>query len=264
MKKIMTIALGCALTLFATTSCSSEKGNVYFGSKKLSGEVVTQNRNVKCFDKIYIEGCPTVYYAQGSKPSVVVKADKAIIDNIKTTVTGNTLTISYKGNSSIVVFNGSFNSSDAMSIYITSPDITGVILQGSGDFISEKKVDTDNMDIQLKGSGDIKFGSIICDNISTTLVGSGDIDVKNADALKADIELVGSGDLDMNLSNTKNTNISLKGSGDIDVNFKNCVSVNSQLKGSGDIELKGDVEHFTKDELGSGEHDTSKLRVGNH
>lgn len=262
MKKIMTIALGCALTLFATTSCSSEKGNVYFGSKKLSGEVVTQNRNVKGFDKIYIEGAQTVYYTQGSKPSVVVKADKAIIDNIKTTVTGNTLSISYEGKS--FSFSGSFNSDDLMTVYVTSPDITGVILQGSGDFISEKKVDTDNMDIQLKGSGDIKFGSIICDNISTTLVGSGDIDVKNADALKADIELVGSGDLDMNLSNTKNTNISLKGSGDIDINFNNCVSVNSQLKGSGDIELKGDVEHFTKDELGSGEHDTSKLRVGNH
>lgn len=265
MKKIMTIALACALTIFATTGCSSENGNVYFGSKKLSGEIVTQNRNVKGFDKIVIDGCPTVYYEQGPKTKVVVKADKDIADDIQTVVTGNTLSISYKGkNKHFGVFNGSVNICDAMKIYITSPDITGVMLQGSGDFICEKKIDTDKMDIQLKGAGDINISSIICDNISTSLVGSGDIDVKSADALSASIELVGSGDIDMSLANARNTDIVLKGSGDIDINFDNCVSVNSQLKGSGDIELKGNVENFTKDEIGSGEHDTSKLRVGNH
>lgn len=266
MKKILTMVLGCALTMLATVGCSSEKGNIYFGSKKLSGEVITQNRDIKGFDKIYISGCPTVYYTQGSKTSVVVKADKAIANDIKTTISGNTLSISYKGGSTRLGFgfNSNINIGDAMKIYVTSPDITGVILQGSGDFICENKIDTDNMDIQLKGSGDINIGSIICDKISTSLVGSGDIDVKSADVLKAYVELVGSGDIDMSLANTHNTDISLKGSGDIDINFNNCVSVNSQLKGSGDIELKGNVEHLTKDELGSGEHNTSKLKVGNH
>lgn len=263
MKKIITIAQLCALTMFATTGCSSEKSNAYFGFQKLSGEVITENRNIKDFDKIYIEGCPTVYYVQGSKPCVEVKADKAIISNIKTIVEGNTLSISYK-NKSYGGFSFNENIDNAMTIYVTSPDITGIILEGSGEFISEKKIDTDNMNIQLKGSGDININSIICDRISTSLVGSGDIDVKSTDALKADIELVGSGDIDMSLANTRNTNIILKGTGDIDVNFYNCISVNSQLKGSGDIELKGNIENLTKDALGSGEYHTSKLNVGNH
>lgn len=262
----MTIALVCALTMIATVSCSLEKGYSYFGSKKLSGETITQNRDVKAFDKIYIKGCPIVYYNQGTERSVVVKADRAIIDDIKTEVAGNTLSISYNGGNTKFgfAFNGNVNVGDVMKIYVTSPDITGVMLTGSGDFICEKAIDTDNMDIQLKGSGDVSIHSIICDKVSTSLVGSGDIDVKNADALDATIELVGSGDIDMSLANSRNTNILLKGSGDINMNFKNCVNVNSQLKGSGDIELSGDIKHLTKDELGSGEHNISKLRIDSH
>lgn len=263
MKKIMTIALLCAMTMFATMGCTSERGTGLIGSKKLSGKTATQNREAKGFDKIYVEGCPTVYYTQSSKVSVVVEADEAIIDDIETIVTGNTLSISYNSNShGGIVFFG--NTANAMKVYVTSPDITGIMLSGSGDFISEKKIDTDNLDIQLKGSGDINIGSVICDNISTSLVGSGDIDVKNADALKASIELVGSGDLDMGLANARNTDIMLKGSGDIDIDFSNCGVVRSQLKGSGDIKLKGNVEHLEKDELGSGEHNTSKLVVSKH
>lgn len=263
MKKIMTIALMCAMTMVTTISCSSEKVNGYLGSKKLSGEIVTQDRSVKGFDKIVIDGCPTVYYVQGTKTSVVVKADKALIKNIKTTANGSTLSISYEDDTNIssFVFGGSIDMDDAMKIYVTSPDITSVTLNGSGDFKSEKKVDTDNMDITLKGSGDIDFKSLICDNLSTTLVGSGDIDIKQADALKADMQLVGSGDMDINLANTKTTNIVLKGSGDIKIGFDNCNAVSSQLMGSGDITLKGDVKSLNRDEIGSGDCNVNQLRI---
>lgn len=259
MKKIMTIALLCATVVFATIGCSSESINGIVGSKKLSGKSVTQKRDAKGFNKIAIKGCPSVYYTQGQNYSVVIKTDEAIINDIKTYVDDGILVISYN----IVgrtIFNGS--TSDITKVFVTSPDLTAITLTGAGDFISDKKIDSDNMEIQLKGSGDIKIGDIICDNISTSLTGSGDVYVGNADALNASIRLTGSGDLGIGLANTRKTDIILKGSGDINVDFKNCGIVNSKTMGSGDIVLKGDVEHLDKDELGSGGHHISKLNIG--
>lgn len=262
MKKIMTAALVCAFTTLATIGCSSEKVHGYLGSKKLSGEIVTDSRNINGFNNIDIIGIPTVYYTQGSTFSVKVKADKAIIDNVKIYVTGNTLTITHNNNSSYNII--SFDDDDnPIKVYVTSPDLTGVTLTGTGDFISEKNVDTDKMRIELKGSGDIDFKSLICDNLSTSLVGSGDIEVKKADALTANIELVGSGEIDLNLTNAKTTNMVLKGSGDIEIGFDKCGNVTSNLLGAGDITLKGNVQGISYDGLGTGDYNISQLRVAN-
>lgn len=261
MKKIMTIAFGSALTMMATAGCSSEKSNMYFGSKKLSGEIVAQTIETKGFDKINIKGYPTIYYTQGAETSVVVKADKAIIDDIVISVEDNVLIVDHESSSTNGFVINSGNMSDAMSIYVTSPDIKAVTLSGAGDFISKKKINTDQMDILIKGSGDIDIASIVCGNISASLNGSGDIDIDAADAQNASIDLMGSGDIDIKLANAKTTNINLMGSGDIDVDFINGGSVNATLMGSGDIELEGNIESLTKNEAGSGDIDTSKLKV---
>jgi len=262
MKKIMTTALVCALATLATTGCSSEKVHGYLGSKKLSGEIVTDSRNIKGFNNIDILGIPTVYYTQGSTFSVKVMADKDIVKNVKTYTKGNTLTVKYE-NSSSKIFSFYSDDDNPIKVYVTSPDLTGVALTGSGDFISEKNVDTDKMKIELKGSGDIDFTSLICDNLSTTLVGSGDIDIKKADALTAYVELVGSGDIDLNLTNAKTTNIVLKGSGDIKIYFDKCGNVSSNLLGTGDISLKGYVQGISYDTLGAGDYNIRQLRVAN-
>lgn len=262
MKKIMTAALVCAFTTLATIGCSSEKVHGYLGSKKLSGEIVTDSRNIKGFNSVDILGSPTVYYTQGSTFSVRVKADKSIVKDIKTYVKGNTLTVTYD-NSTFNVLSFGDDDDNPIKVYVTSPDLIGVTLTGSGDFISEKNVDTDKMRIELKGSGDIDFKSLICDNLFTSLVGSGDIDIKKADALSANIELIGSGDIELNLANTKSTDIVLKGSGDIEIGFDKCGNVTSNLLGSGDITLKGDIKGISYGGLGAGDYNIKQLRVAN-
>lgn len=260
-KKITKVALGCAMMTMALTGCSSESVKWMSGSKQLSGEIVTQNRNVRGFNHVCVNGSPSVYYSQGEKFSVVVEADKDIADNVKTYVKGNTLVVELE-NSKFggFVFNGD---GDPLKVYVTSPDLTGVMVNGSGDFVSDKRVDTDNMDIQLKGSGDIDIKSLICDNLTAVIVGSGDMDIKDADALETNFELVGSGDMDVNLKNTQRTNIVLKGSGDIDIYFNNCGAVKSNLTGSGDITLKGNVRSLDNNEIGSGDCDINSLKIDN-
>jgi DUF4097 and DUF4098 domain-containing protein YvlB len=185
-----------------------------------------------------------------------VKAPKKLIDRVVTRKDGNTLVVSMKSGSFFNSIKG-----DDVTVYVTSPDLIGVEVQGSGDFESKGRVDTDHLDLSVRGSGDIDFANIICDRIKASLVGSGDIDIKYVDAKQSDIELVGSGDLKITQSKVSQTKIELKGSGDVKVNCKDCGTVDCRLVGSGDITLSGTIRKLNQTSRGSGDIHTDQLKI---
>ena len=146
-------------------------------------------------------------------------------------------------------------------VYVTSPDLIGVELLGSGDFECRSHLDTDNLDVMLKGSGDIVFSDIICDRIKTSVIGSGDLTIEKAVAQTADVELIGSGDVKIKQQKVKQTKVELKGSGDIKMNLTNCGTIDCRLLGSGDITLQGDVMKLNSYTRGSGDIDTQGLKI---
>ena len=103
------------------------------------------------------------------------------------------------------------------------------------------KLDTDNLDIELRGSGDVEFDNVICDHIGVALVGSGDVEVKKVKTLQSMVELIGSGDIKMK--------------------FEDSGRVEARLMGSGDIALSGRVQSLREDVRGSGDLETSRLIV---
>lgn len=228
--------------------------------ESLGGERITEDRQLTGFEKIEINGSPTVYYTQADKFSVTVEGTPKGVENILTEVSGGTLSIRNRGKMGMV--NIVFNDDDEATIHISSPDMIGVTLNGSGDFISNGRIDSDNMAVKLKGSGDIDIKDLICDRCQVELVGSGDIDLKRVETRNMTATLVGSGDIDLRLLNTIDTRLYLKGSGDIDADFsQGCQSVECELRGSGDINLKGEVKHLSQQKSGSGDVDIEKLTV---
>ena len=154
------------------------------------------------------------------------------------------------------------NDEDQAEIFVTSPDLVSVRLNGSGDFKSEKRVDSDMMEIMLRGSGDIDFTDLICDDCHVDLIGSGNIDIHRLEAKETDASLIGSGDINLELWRVVSTRLGLKGSGDINVTFnEGCQAVDCELRGSGDIELSGVVTHFSQQKSGSGDVNVDKLRM---
>jgi hypothetical protein len=175
-------------------------------------------------------------------------------------VEGKTLTIRNRGKIHLV--NISFDEDDGLTVYVTSPDLTSIRLNGSGDFEAKDQIDTDRMDVILRGSGDIDMKSIICDHCDVELIGSGDISLSHLDALEASVTLVGSGDISLGLHRARKTQLSLKGSGDINADFReDCEAVECELRGSGDISLKGTVRKFNQHKSGSGDIDFERLAV---
>lgn len=224
-------------------------------------KVVERNIPVKLVEIIEIKGSSEVVYTQGNKTEVKIKGASDLVDLIVIENKGNILSVSQKSSNiehSVSNFfsqlkNGFKDETVYPVIYVTSPDLIGVTLTGSGDFKSPNQVDTDNMEIQLKGSGDIDFKDIICDNLHAFLQGSGDIDLKKVQAINTNYELKGSGDIDVKQQKVRQTDINLYGSGDIKVVCTDCQQVNAKLTGSGDIDVYGHVEKKTQEVRGSGD-----------
>ena len=247
MKKLLLLAfVAIGITSCSVTSKSEEKK-----------EMTVVGRKVAPFTEIHVNGSPTVIYTQAPEHSVKVKAAKNLIDRIKTASNGRCLTIETKGELSVWGFSRS-SGSDFM-VYVTSPDLTGVELSGSGDFKSEKPIDTDNIHLTVRGSGDLSIdGLLICDNAQLSVTGSGDLEVDNLEAITSGITLIGSGSLKVKQRNVVNTQMQLTGSGDITLECEACDNVNSQLTGSGDITIRGSVKKINKTKAGSGEYKVEK------
>lgn len=218
---------------------------------------VEETRSVTGFERIRLQGSPDIKYTQGKTWSVRVKAPKSLISKVVTRKEGNCLVVSLKNTG---FFSREGRNSD-VTVYVTSPDLIGVEVQGSGDFESKTHVDTDNLDISLRGSGDINFYDIICDRLKTSVVGSGDLDIKKIVAQQSVVELVGSGDVKVRQSKVHQTQIELKGSGDVKVHCDNCGTVTCRLVGSGDITLSGTISKLNQTTRGSGDIHTESLKI---
>ncbi|MBR0259374.1 MAG: DUF2807 domain-containing protein [Prevotella sp.] len=234
MKKFLLLSV---VTLGMLTSCACSGLKVHYSKTDPHG---VHERDLKGFERVELLGSLDVKYAQADSFSVRVDAPVKVLNDVETYVTGNKLVVKMKGEGNII--NLGVSDADDVTVFVTSPDFLGIELKGSGDFESNGLVDTDNLDITLSGSGDIKFDDIICDRVNVSLVGSGDVDVKHVKTQWAGVQLVGSGDVKMRLDD----------SGAVDAN----------VIGSGDITLSGNVKDYKYNVRGSGDMNTSGLTIG--
>ena len=223
--------------LVGLTSCTSCKVSKWHVETSQSSEA----RQLRDFERIELLGSLDVKYQQADSFSVKVCAPQKYLDQVETLVDDNRLVLRMKGDGNFINF-GVTDGGD-VKVYVTSPDLIGVTLRGSGDFECVHLVDTDNLDITLNGSGDIKFADVICDRVNVSLVGSGDVDMREVKTLWAGVNLVGSGDVKMR--------------------FENSGKVEASLTGSGDVTLKGTVSDYKYNVRGSGDMHTNELKITN-
>lgn len=218
MSKKIIITFVALLTL---CSCAIEKGS------KQKGKETTMAVNVKDFTELEIAGSFNVYFTQGNTTSVKVKGYEKYLKNVKITSDGKILSIGiHKSWKNLSYFY------DDIEVYVTSPNIRGISIAGSGEFTSNNKIDTDRMFISVAGSGEVDIKDIICDKIQGEIAGSGDINIKRITTQKASLSIAGSGDIE----------------------FDNALidSVSCEIAGSGDIKLKGNIKYYEKEIAGSG------------
>lgn len=236
--KMQFVVAAVTAALFA--GCSSTAGNdvknssamVFGNEKNIKKELVVDN-----FSKIRINGGAEVKFVQtsGEKPRVYIEGRAKNVENTKVVSENDALQVSQTGN----VFINWDGGNVVVTVY--APDLTSVEINGSGDFDAAGKVDTDNLSIRVKGSGEVDFADVICDDASIEIYGSGDVGIGK-------------------LTAQHHTDISVKGSGDVDVEFWHSGSVDCTVTGSGDVTLKGSAKSLRKYVVGSGDISSEKLK----
>jgi hypothetical protein len=184
------------------------------------GAAETQVRKVSSFAAIELAGGNNVTVRVGRPQAVVVHADRDLLGRVTTVVRSGRLVI---GNTP-----GSLDSKSPMSVEITAPSVSALLLTGSGD-MSASGIRTPRLTIVVSGSGVVEAQGRAA-SLGVTVSGSGD-------AMAGELL-------------SRDATATVSGSGTIVVNATK--SLNASVTGTGSILYAGNPAHVTKSVPGVG------------
>jgi len=189
-----------------------------------NNQVVTETRQLVSFNRVVNEGPFNVFVRQDSVFEVTVEAESNLVPYIRTLVNGNTLIIDTRED---------LRNYQPMNVYVRTPFIDGVYLKGSG-FIRLDSLDTDNLEVDISGSGRIT-GEVISNYLRTNISGSGSIGLY-AVSSSTDTKISGSGDIEFIGESFSGTH-TISGSGNIRAYSFYQNEVIAKISGSGNMYL---------------------------
>lgn len=224
LKILKIVLLMAAVGVLAVTAVSCRWT---IGVVRGSGNLETEEREVSGFDEIQFSGTGNLIIKQGDEESLIVEADDNIIGLIETKVRGDKLYIGYKRGVNIIP-------TGTIKFYLTVEDLDRIDLSGVGD-IDCDEFDTDDLEFNINGSGDIKF-NIEAKNIEIDVSGLGDISLSGKVGSHK-IQINGSGNYDAEGLESKNCEIDISGLGSATVNVSDSLGI--EINGAGNVYYKG-------------------------
>lgn len=234
-KLATTIILALA---FTTTQAQWKTNNV-----KGNGDVVTKAYNTANYDQVLVGGNFHVNLTEGSQGSITLKAESNLIEHIVIETKGNELHIKSKKNTNLKPSSGK-----KMEVTVPFGSLNKVSLAGSGEIKASKTIQSDSLEVNIAGSGDINL-SVNTRSLKTVVAGSGAITL-NGNTNSLDGKIAGSGNVNMEDVKCLSAKITIAGSG----NFKvHCTeALEARISGSGNIYHKGNPKELKIKEAGSG------------
>ena len=203
-----------------------------------NGKVVFQNRDIKGYNSISINGAYDVYLKNGSSESLIVEADENLMSVIKTELRGNTLEV--------------FNSeniirSKDLKLIITNPNLNNLNFSGAVQLTSDTGLTFKNLAINISGIGridlalnaesltsvasggaDITFRGKV-NTFNVTITGTGSVDAENLESKECDVVISGLGKA--RVCAEKKLNVNISGLGKVD--YKGNPHINQVISGAG-------------------------------
>ncbi len=233
MKKFTSIILISA----TVSACNVLSGNEMTGN----GNIKTEKRSTGNFNGVNASSSIDVEIAKGDAYSVSVEDDDNILPYIVTEVSGGTLDVHYKDNTSI--------GNDHAKVYVTAPSLDKLSASGSGDISTQDILkNSGHIEMDVSGSGDIK-ANVEAPSVKAEISGSGNIDLKGH-TKDFDGAVNGSGDLSCSNLESENTTVKIIGSGNAHV-FAS-VHLSASIMGSGDVYYRGNPTSPEVHTTGSG------------
>lgn len=187
-----------------------------------------ETRKISDFNEIEYSLPGTLEIVQSDKISLVLEGDKEDLERVITRVEGDKLKIYTKNNTSHL---------GDVKVFVSVVELEGISMAGSGDVIVKSKLKTDELELELSGSGNIQCEDLIADKLEVDLAGSGDIYLGGIAENEVEINIAGSGDVRAENLETKNAEVNIAGSGSVKVWATE--ELESNIVGSGNVYYKG-------------------------
>ena len=196
----------------------------------------------------------TARFTEITDVNLLVAADVKIVDDSTGTVKieGESniieaIILEQRGTKLRITSEPCFSANKPVTISIPMKTVSGLSVNGSGSFTSEKKMSAIDLELAINGSGDIDL-EVDAANVLSKINGSGNINLKGA-AQRHKIEVNGSGDVNADNFPTGDVAITVNGSGDCKV-FAT-TALNIKIRGSGSVYYNG-APDISSDIKGSG------------
>lgn len=244
-----------------------------------------ETRNVETFTKIAFRVPGKLYLKQGAVQKVEMEGDGEVLQEIETEVSNGRLSIG-RENGNWKMWN---NWDDKkITVYITVKDIDAISVSGSGNLIGEGRFKSEDLALNVSGSGSMKLEGDVSRKLTANVSGSGNINMSGT-ARSFESQVSGSGKVDVNveIAEYADTNVSgsgkivasgkaneikavisgsgqvlaanlevekcevrISGSGDVEINVKK--ELDATISGSGSVSYKGSPSHVNSHASGSG------------
>ncbi|HAQ21684.1 MAG TPA: hypothetical protein DCR40_21005 [Prolixibacteraceae bacterium] len=200
----------------------------------LQAKADEQTRKVDPFTEISLRISANVHLEQGAKQNLEIVAKPSTLDEIITEVKDGKLIIRFPNKD---YFWRTFQPGE-ITIYITTPEINGLGVSGSGDIIAEDEIKTKTLDMAVSGSGNIKLSELSAERVKSVISGSGDIIVAGkTTAQDLSVNISGSGNFKGLDFSSDDVTVKIAGSGNVGVEANKNLYV--RLAGSGNVTYKG-------------------------
>lgn len=214
MKRIIAAAL--AIAALSLQSCTFVRfngdGSGLNGSRSMmsaSGVETIKTFELPSFKKVTVQVHGDIVISQsGGASSARVTFAENLMEYLRFDVEGDELIIKMDDSNK-------YRYSD-MDIFLETPDLNAVTLQGSGD---------------------IEITNLVTDTFAVTIQGAGDVDVDHIECGRLDAVIQGAGDIEIT-GKASSAGLTIQGAGDIDVKNLVCDDITSSVQGAGAIERK--------------------------
>ena len=257
MKKALFLSVAI-LTIVSMSACRIEKA---YDSKE---PAKIYHLNLTGFTSLNNASNCDIHFTQSDTYKVTLKATPAWYDHHSVSVENGALTIKsdkYKNQKGVTVL--FVNDNQGAEMWISAPSLDEVSLSGSGDLTFDNAYKGKSLSIIRTGSGDTKTKDLtLAKDFEYSVSGSGDVEMGIVKANTAKFSIFGSGDVKSGLDSVANTELTISGSGDANLDFSGCGNADVSVFGSGDVTLSGQLKTLGKHVSGSGDVETSRLRLG--
>jgi hypothetical protein len=224
-QKAHPIVMGSLMLLFLSmNSCIDAE---YFPCVRPNGFIAEETRVTPPFTGVELRLHGQVFIVPGPEYSVVVETSDNLLELVRTRVSGGKLIIEQERCIRCRV--------DDINIYITMPVISEINLAGSGRIMMTDEWVTENLYVNVSGSGQIS-GSFISKRANTRISGSGNVNLKGA-TIDHNINISGSGRIDAREMSCMNAEVRISGSGNARIHVSDFLD--ARISGSGSIYFSG-------------------------